>query len=350
LEEASMPQQMTGRERVLALLEGRAVDRLPLMPITMMFAARRSGLPYGRYALDCRVLAEAQVRTAVDFGFDHVSTITETREAPDCGAVVRLFEDQPYALDEANARLADKSILAEMTVPDPFRAVHMSDRLSAIALLRERTKGGSIVEGWVEGPCGAAADLRGINRLMLDFYDDAPFVRDLFEFVLEVGLRFGRAQAAAGADLVGVGDPAASLVGPRIYDQFVWPYEKRLVDGLHAAGLRVRLHICGDTRRILKSMGALGCDIVDIDSVVPVEDARSQMGPEQVLLGGIDPVRVLQDGSEDLVLSEAARCRQAAGDRYILGAGCEIPPGTPERNVAALQRYVVQEKRPRAET
>ena len=28
---------MTGRERILAMLEGRPVDRLPLMPITMMF-------------------------------------------------------------------------------------------------------------------------------------------------------------------------------------------------------------------------------------------------------------------------------------------------------------------------
>jgi MtaA/CmuA family methyltransferase len=319
------------------------------MPITMMFAARHSGLAYGRYALDHRILAEAQIRTAEDCGFDHVSTITETREAPDCGAVVRFFEDQPYALDEANARLADKSELPKMKVPDPCKAVHMSDRLRAIALLRERTKGRKIVEGWVEGACGAASDLRGINRLMLDFYDDPAFVRDLFDFVLDVGLGFGRAQAAAGADLIGIGDPAASLVGPRIYDEFVWPYEKKLVDGLHAVGLRVRLHICGDTRRILKSMGALGCDIVDIDSIVPVEEARRQMGPQQVLLGGIDPVRVLQNGSEDIVLTEAAACHRAAGDRYILGAGCEVPPDTPARNVAALKRYVTKEDSPHAE-
>ena len=30
---------MTGKERVLAMLDGRPVDYLPLMPITMMFAA-----------------------------------------------------------------------------------------------------------------------------------------------------------------------------------------------------------------------------------------------------------------------------------------------------------------------
>ena len=45
---------MNSRERVLAMLEGRAVDRLPLMPITMMLAADCAGVPYGRYATDFR--------------------------------------------------------------------------------------------------------------------------------------------------------------------------------------------------------------------------------------------------------------------------------------------------------
>jgi MtaA/CmuA family methyltransferase len=326
------------RERFFAFLEDRPVDRLPVMPITMMFAAGRIGVPYGRYALDHRVLAEAQIRTAEEFGFDHVSAITETREARDCGAAIRYFDDQPYAMDESRARLAEKRALADLPAPDPSTAEAMRDRLAGLALLRQRVGGEKIVEGWVEGPCGAAADLRGINTLMLDFHDDPAFVRDLFDFVLALALRFGAAQRDAGADLIGIGDPAASLVGPRLYDDFVWPYEKRLVDGLHACGLRVRLHICGNTRRILAGMGRLACDIVDIDSAVPLAAAREAMGPGQVLLGGIDPVRTLLNGTPADVAAAAADCRRAAGPRYIVGAGCEVPPGTPAENVHALAR------------
>ena len=294
---------MTGRERILALLDGRPVDHLPLMPITMMFAADQIGARYGTYALDHRVMVEAQIRTAETFAFDQVSAITETREAPDCGAAVRYFEDQPYAMDEQNARLASKSDLTELKMPDPAHAVHMQDRLRGLALLEDRVGRAKLVEGWVEGACGAAGDLRGINTLMLDFYDDPAFVRDLFEFVVELGIRFGRAQVEAGAELIGVGDPAASLVGPAIYREFVWPYEKKLVDGLHAAGARVRLHICGSTRRILEDIGRLGCDIVDIDSAVPLSLAREKMGPRQVLLGNLDPVRDLQNGSAESITS-----------------------------------------------
>jgi MtaA/CmuA family methyltransferase len=333
---------MNSRERVFSLLEGRPTDHLAFMPITMMFAARHIGEKYGRYALDHRIMAEAQLRTAADFGFDHVSGITETREAPDCGAKVQLFEDQPWAMNESNALLAEKSDLARLESPDPREATHMRDRLDGLALLKNRAGEEKIIEGWVEGPCGASADLRGINRLMLDFYDDPAFVRDLFDFVLELALRFGKAQVEAGADLIGIGDPAASLVGPHVYEEFVWPYERRLVDGLHKAGARVRLHICGNTRRMLEAIGRLECDIVDIDSSVPVREAREKMGTKQVLLGGIDPVRALQNGTPQQVVEAVAECHRQAGARFIVGAGCEVPPDTPPENLLALARYAQQ--------
>ena len=52
---------MNGYERTLAMLEGRPADCLPLMPITMMFAADAIGVPYGRYATDYRLLVEGQL-------------------------------------------------------------------------------------------------------------------------------------------------------------------------------------------------------------------------------------------------------------------------------------------------
>jgi uroporphyrinogen-III decarboxylase len=75
---------------------------------------------------------------------------------------------------------------------------------------------------------------------------------------------------------------------------------------------------------------------VDIDSAVSVADAREKMGPGQVLLGGIDPVRVLLTGTPDDVAEAVRRCRDEAGPRYILGAGCEVPRGTPDANLLAL--------------
>ena len=336
---------MNGRERILAMLEGRPADQLPLMPITMMFAGDHAGVKYGAYAADYRQLAEAQVATARDYGFDYVSAISDpAREAADCGADIQFFEDQPPAINEANARLEDKSALDELEIPDPLSEGRMLDRIRGVALLKEKVAGERLIEGWIEGPCAESADLRGINTLMLDFYDDGAFVRRLFDFVLEMGLRFAKAQLDAGAELIGVGDAAASLIGPQLYEEFVWPYEKKLVDGLHAMGAKVRLHICGNASKIVEGIGRLGCEMVDLDYFVSVADARRAMGPDQVLLGNLDPVRVIRDGTPESIQAAVAQCHRQAGPRYIVGAGCEIPRGTPPANVLALTQYAQTHK------
>jgi len=331
---------VTGRERVLEMLEGRTPDRLPCMPITMMFAADQAGVKYSDYARDYRVLVEGQVRTAEAFDLDYVSAISDpAREAADYGAQLTWFEDQPPDLSEADSLLREKSILTRLPRLEGIAGGRTEDRVRGVELLRQRVGAEKFVEGWVEGPCAEAADLRGINRLMLDFKDDPEFVRELFELVVANAIAFAGAQTRAGADIIGVGDAAASLAGPRIYEEFIWPAEKKLVDGIHAAHGRVRLHICGNTRRILAGMGRLGSDLVDLDFPAPLREAREKMGPNQVLAGNIDPVRVLRNGTAEAVTGALAECHRQAGSRYIVAAGCEVPRGTPHANLRALVAY-----------
>ena len=176
-----------------------------------------------------------------------------------------------------------------------------------------------MVEGWIEGPCAEAADLRGINRLMTDFYDDPAFVRDLFDFVLEMGLRFADAQVQAGAELIGLGDAAASLVGPAIYEEFVWPYEQKMVDGIHGMGAKVRLHICGNIRRILTPVGKLGCELVDVDYPAPLEEARRDNGARSGFGRQLEPRggRAQRHAGDDL----ARLGRMSSAGRAAVGGG-----------------------------
>src|ERR1035441_6136625 len=126
---------MNGRERVSALLEGRPADCLSCMPLTMMFASDRIGAKYLDYATDFRVHVEGQIRVAEDFDFDYVSFGTDPGcEAADCGATVIYFPDQPPAIDESRALLADKRKLVGLRVPDPHAPGMMHNGLKAVAL------------------------------------------------------------------------------------------------------------------------------------------------------------------------------------------------------------------------
>jgi len=325
---------------VIAAMEGRLVDSLPFLPITMMFAADYAGVKYGRYARDYQVLADAQLRVAEAFDIDTVSTISDpAREAADYGSEIEWFDDQPPALIEARSLLADPGRLASLKPIDPLGDGRMHDRVRAVERLRRGVGQEKAVEGWVEGPCAEAADLRGINRLMLDFHDAPDFVRELFALLVQNAIACARAQLAAGADYIGIGDAAASLVGPRRYDAFVLPYEQQLIDGIHQAGGKVRLHICGSIRRIAAHVAVARADMVDIDYPVPMHEARERMGPNMTLAGNLEPAAVVRSGSPAEITAALEQCFAAAAPRYIVGAGCEIVRDTPHQNLRAMLAF-----------
>ena len=86
-------------------------------------------------------------------------------------------------------------------------------------------------------------------------------------------------------------------------------------------------------------MGRLGADMIDLDFMVPLSEARRAMGKAQVLAGNLDPVRTIRNGSPDLIRAALADCYSQAVDHYIVAAGCEIPRDTPHQNVRALTDF-----------
>ena len=331
---------MTSKERFFRAINGEPTDSLPATPICMTFAARVAGVKYGDYCRDYRVLAEAQLKTTEMFDLDVLTLCSDpAREAADCGAPIRWFDDQPPAHDPNDALLSDKRDLLKLRQPDPLGGGRMHDRVKAAAYLRERTQGDIPILGWIEGPMAEAADLRGINTVMYDTVDDPGFLRDLFEFILEMETRFAKAQVEAGVDIMGIGDAASSLVSAATHRELILPYQKRLVDAVHALGVPVRLHICGNITHLLDALAELNVEMIDVDYFTDVGLARQKLGPNVAILGNVEPVKYLLDGTPDQVFNAFRECHEKVGKRYVVGPGCEVPPASPHENVRAMVRY-----------
>ncbi|MHC4887596.1 MAG: uroporphyrinogen decarboxylase family protein [Planctomycetota bacterium] len=325
---------MNGLKRYQAMLAGEAVDRLPCTPIVMQYAAEFIGSNYGAFAEDHRILVEANLRCAEHFGFDQVSCISDPyRETEGFGGLITYLPDGP---PHCTAPLAESKDLARLQEPDPQRSLRMRDRVDAASLYRERCGGRYSILGWIEGPAAEAADLRGVTTFLYDLFDDELFACDLMDRCVEVGIAFAQAQIRAGADTVGMGDALASQLDPATYERLVQPREKRLVEAIHRAGARVKLHICGNITHLLPGIADLGVDILDVDSMVSLSAVREAVGAGTVLAGNMDPVTLIHGGSPESI-REAVRIAFAeAGLPYMVNAGCEIPSGTPEENFRAL--------------
>ncbi|HET6450049.1 MAG TPA: uroporphyrinogen decarboxylase family protein, partial [Spirochaetia bacterium] len=163
--------------------------------------------------------------------------------------------------------------------------------------------------------------------------------RDLVEFVTEMEMGFARAQIQAGADFIGVGDAAASLLGPDLYREFVWEAQKRYMARLHEMGVPVRLHICGNVTPLLEMLAEVGWNLLDLDSMVSMAEARRIIGPGRCLAGNLNPVEAVRNGTPSSVEKGLEICRAEAGSPYAVAAGCEIPRDTPAENLLAMARF-----------
>lgn len=345
-----VPTSLTSLSRVRRLLRGEPVDHLPTQPMAMMFAARWAGMRFIDYTKDGRKMAEAQLKLVEDFGLDCLLTCSDpAREVIDIAGdgSVDWFDDQGPAINESRAALLDKSLLSSFKVPDPLGGGRMHDRVKGIEVMRQRAGPGMSIVGWIEGPLALAAELRGINTIMEDFLDDPPFVRDLLAFCAEVAIAYAPAQIAAGADTIGMSDAAASLIGPKLYEEFLWPEQQRVLGTLqqrHPDVIR-RLHMCGRTDALIPKMRELPIDIYEIDFPANLAVARAGLGPDRVIAGNVSTITDLFEGTPESVYAACGRCHEICGRYHIVGAGCELSPRTPPENLRAMVAYA-REHRP----
>lgn len=323
---------MDSYERMTRRLRGEDVDRPPNFDIFMTFAAHHIGQPLSSYYLDHRVLVDANVAMVDDFDADILQAISDPyRETADFGATIEFPADGlPLC---KRPLLEDPAALRTLHAPAPSAGARMLDRLEAVRLMREKAGGRIPVMGWVEGALAEAGDLRGTSNLLLDLVDRTEWVEELLEVCVEAGIAFARAQVEAGADLIGLGDAIASQVSPAMYRTFALPYERRIFDAVHAMGALTRLHICGNTTKLLPDMIASGADIIDLDWMVDWGSAHERFGG--VFCGNVDPVAVMMQGGPGTVRDGVLACLRAGGARSFSGAGCEIPEGTPPENLRA---------------
>jgi len=330
--------KMSSFERVMNRLEGAPVDKIPNMNIVMAFAAEHIGKTYSEFCTDYRVLVESKIRCAEDFGIDTVSAISDPmREAHGFGAKVIIPENTvPYCKEHL---ITDLTQISKLKPVSPYDDERMLDRIRAVELFNEKVKGDIPIIGWVEGALAEAADLRDISLVMMDLMLNPDAMMELFEIIYAQQKMFAKAQIEAGADFIGVGNAVASLVGPKLYEQFCLEYDSRIIRDIQSMGAKAKLHICGNTGPILPLLAQTGADIFDVDHVVDFEKAvEAFRGTGTAVNGNLDPVTEMMSATETDVISATEKRLKVADNNTLISGGCEIPRNTPDAVMVAMDK------------
>jgi len=371
----------TSRERVLAALDHREPDRVPIdlggnqtgiHKVAYRKLIDRLGLDEEIVIMDLvQQLAQPSERVLERL---HVDTryVAAGGAKSFAGGVVRrerggrvwhdftdefgvtwsMPDDEPYYFDISHSPLAGLSLDEIRAYPfpkgdDPTRFEGLRDRA-----LRLRNEAPYAV---VSGISGVVYEIcwymRGLENLFIDMMTQPQVLEAIIDRTLGFWLDWFRLfldEAADVVDVIMIGDDLAGqngpLFAPRLYRQIIKPRQKRLVQYIRSrTKAKIWYHTCGAVLEYLPDLLDNGIDILN-----PVQISAKGMDPARLKAefgdrlvfwgGGIDAQHVLPRASPQEVREHVRRNLEAfkPGGGYVFNNVHNIQGDVPPENVLAM--------------
>lgn len=327
---------LSGRERIRRLLEGKPVDRAPVMASFIAWGAEARKIPQHRIHQEPQINATTLVGISRELGLDgaYISSDNWIIHSALGGEIDFPEDDEPMGRRPV---LDDWDKLDGLAVPDPQIAGRMPFMLQVARAAVAENRGELFLEANIDsGPFQMAGILRGAEQLMLDVVLEPEKVHRLLEFCAQVAVAYGTAMAATGVDGIQFGDSTASLISLEMYQEFVNPYQEPVIEAIRRVGSFPFLHVCGNSNHLALLLAASGAACVEVDAPTDLKKTMEVFGNRAVVRGNVSTILLRNDPSTE-VKKAAQRCLDAAGSRrFILSPGCGVPRGTPQENLRAL--------------
>ena len=330
---------------VKACIDLRTPSRYPAFALSEEFDVRAAGISYQEYSLDADKILEAQSLGIEEFGYDWANVyIDDCLEFEPLGVQTVGAGDVPRAA--VSYLPAEAATLAGLRAPDPHIDGRLPILLEGIAGMKERWGSDILLCGRVPAPFSSVTLLCGIEAPMFLAYDDPSLLAGFVDYFVEQQTAIGIAQLAAGADALWVGDCSASsrFLSLGMYRELALSGARRLVAALRAAG-GVTIYFAGEGDvDNLTAMAEVEADILGLSEDADIFAAKDRLGTKTCLMGNIDPIGLLRDGTPAMVEAEVGRIRDGVSARggHMFNTGEGITPDTPPENVAAMIHTIQQ--------
>ena len=329
----------TGTQRVSAAFKKTftdqepKIDRIPAYPFMGQFCAQLIGASIREFVTDPRVFVKAEVAAYERYKPDIVLMQWDLLTDVEALGNELKFPENGLCISTKLA-LEDKGKLSSLQLADPKKDGRMPGYLEAMAEARKIITE-TAVSPVIAGPWTIAIGLRGANDLIRDAMKDPDYVHELMQFCTRQSIRFGEALVDLKIGPNYSEAPAScSLVSPKMYRTFIFPYQKEIVDHFKEKKVGVGIHICGYTDPILEDMVKTGASNISIDAPTDLAKAVEATRGKAVLIGNVD-TNLFFSGSKEEMAQAIKNCLDAApkDSGYILASGCEVPGVAPPEKV-----------------
>ncbi len=332
---------MNGYERINAALNGLKPDKTPVMLHNFMMAAHEHGITMAQYRNDPQLIAECFIASVDKYRYDGILIDIDTVTlAGAVGVPVDFPENDPARTHRGNLDNLENVLRLKPAKVENYKYIQIW--LEAVRLLKAYYKDEIYIRGNCDqAPFSLASMMRGAQNWMLDLVMGTDEqLETILEYCTDASSQFIKLMAQTGCDMVSNGDSPAGpeMISPDMYLKFALPYEKRMAEVAHQAGVAYALHICGNTDSILDDMLLTAADAFELDYKTDIAKIYNTLGTTTTFIGNIDPSGVLALGTTEAVQKKTIELLSAYrnSSRFILNAGCALPPTTPAANLKMM--------------
>ena len=351
---------MTGKERMLAALERREPDRVPVWEMAFNEA---SIIKIGRFFTDDLPPLKFASQMTMDEKIKLLNTLFTFARALELDGLTSITLPVMEKIDDVHYRdgwgrvlyIAGEgeatSVGGPVTGPEDLKNLkiyHPQDMDFLMLMAATGGMGKDIAQVFVQpGPFRESWSLLGSMEKLLYYYiKNPPFVRDLARIATDYILEVIDKAAALGADIFALdGDLAfnqTTLMSPAQYRQFVFPYHQEIVARAHERGLKIVKHSDGNMGPIMEDIAAAGFDGFHPNQpqCMDIGEVKEKFGDRICLVGNIDCRDLLCLGSEEDVEQVVRETIAVAAPRggFVLCSSNSIHPGVRPQNFLAMVR------------
>jgi [methyl-Co(III) methanol-specific corrinoid protein]:coenzyme M methyltransferase len=190
------------------------------------------------------------------------------------------------------------------------------------------------VIGSLTGPISTAASLVDPMQFLKELRKERDSAHRVLEYVSNFLIGFAHTLIDSGATVICIGDPTATgeILGPRMFDEYAVTYLNRIIDGIHAAGVPVLVHICGEMKAVKPSIPQLHSDAISTDAFVNLKALKLEY-PQLITMGNLSTI-LLESGDAEKVARRTETLVKEGID--IISPACGLSTSTSLPAIRAL--------------